>query len=136
MATGFLSGGTERVADHAPRVAVQTGGAAFELRVAARRAPDLDVQARAGLVVLHGIPQRAERVGGLRHRTVTVLDRLAQAIEVAVVRVALDLMDERRFAGEVIMHDALAEPELLADFGERRCREAFAREALGGGGKD
>ncbi len=52
---------SDRVTDHLPRVALQARSTALQLRVAASRAPDLDVQSGSGLVVLNRFPQCAAR---------------------------------------------------------------------------
>jgi hypothetical protein len=44
------------------------------------------------------------------------LNGLFHAIEVLLVGIALDLMDERRLASEIVMHDAFAKPELFTNF--------------------
>src|SRR6185369_5606299 len=81
-----------------------------------------------GLERVHGAPFLARLFARREHFT--------HAIEILVVREALHLVDEGGFAGEVVVNDALPEPELFADLGERRRAESFSRETLGGGIED
>ena len=109
---------------------MQASGAALQLHVAASRAPHLDVQTGARLVALDRIPERAQGVGHLLGRTITITSRLFQTIEIAMISEALNLVDQRSFAREVIVDDALTQAELFTDLSERGRGESLTCEAL------
>src|SRR6185295_7519388 len=120
--------GAQAVLDDLALLFLQSLSAPTQLLVVARGAPHFDVQAHVAFA--HGGPQRTHcYVSGVTAAPGR-LNGLFHAIQVLLVRVALNFVDQGCLAGKIVVHDALAQTQLLADLRQRRRAEALAREAL------